>query len=66
MEAEKTHARLFSDAINQLKMGDGVTWGKVKLDYYVCTLCGYTSEDPNEHERCPICNLPWGKFEVIS
>ena len=32
-------------------------------DFYVCAVCGYTSETPEEHERCPVCNLAWEKFE---
>ena len=60
MDAEKTHARLFSEAIAVLESG----WLIAARNFYVCTACGYTSETP-ESERCPTCNLPWGKFEVI-
>ena len=69
LEAEKTHARLYSEAIALLEAGktdstSGSWLGDAK-DFYVCSVCGYTSEDPEEHERCPVCNLPWQKFEVI-
>jgi rubrerythrin len=60
LDAEKTHARLFSEAIAVLESG----WLIAARNYYVCAACGYTSETP-ESERCPICNLPWEKFEVI-
>jgi len=28
-------------------------------------VCGYTSETEEEHERCPVCNCPWERFEII-
>ena len=60
LEAEKTHARLFSEAIAVLESG----WLIAARNFYVCAACGYTSETP-EAERCPTCNLLWEKFEVI-
>ncbi len=60
LEAEKTHARLFSEAIAVLESG----WLIAARNYYVCAACGYTSETP-EAERCPVCNIRWEKFEVI-
>ncbi len=60
LDAEKTHARLFSEAIGVLESG----WLIAARSYYVCTACGYTSETP-EAERCPTCNLPWDKFEIV-
>lgn len=60
LEAEKSHARLFSEAIAVLDSG----WLIAARTFYVCTACGYTSET-SESERCPTCNLQWEKFEVI-
>jgi len=60
LEAEKSHARLFSEAIAVLESG----WLIAARNFYVCTACGYTSETP-ESERCPTCNLPWEKFEIV-
>ena len=60
LDAEKTHARLFSEATAVLESG----WLIAARNYYVCAVCGYTSETP-EAERCPVCNLRWEKFEVI-
>ncbi len=60
LEAEKTHARLFSEAIAVLDTG----WLIAARNFYVCAACGYTSETP-ESERCSTCNLFWEKFEVI-
>ena len=60
LEAEKTHARLFSEAIAVLESG----WLIAARTFYVCAVCGYTSETP-EAERCPTCRLAWEKFEVV-
>jgi len=60
LEAEKTHARLFSEAVAVLDSG----WLIAGRTFYVCSACGYTSETP-ESDRCPTCNLLWEKFEVI-
>lgn len=60
LKAERTHARLFSEAIALLESG----WLIAARNFYVCTVCGHTSETP-EGERCPACNLPWERFEII-
>jgi rubrerythrin len=65
MEAEKTHARLYAEAIALLEAGKKDAWINKSRDFYVCPVCGYTSETPDEHDRCPVCNTPWDKFEVI-
>lgn len=65
MEAEKTHARLYGEAIALLEAGKKDSWISAARDFYVCPVCGYTSETPEEEEKCPVCNCPWEKFEVI-
>jgi rubrerythrin len=65
LEAEKTHARLFSEAIALLAAGRRDTWIGAAREFYVCPVCGYTSETEEEHERCPVCNCAWEKFEII-
>jgi Rubrerythrin len=65
MEAEKTHARLYGEAIALLEGGKLDSWIGAARDFYVCPVCGYTSETEEEHERCPVCNCPWEKFEII-
>jgi rubrerythrin len=65
LEAEKTHARLYSEAIALLEAVKKDSWIGAARDFYVCPVCGYTSEDPNEHDRCPVCNALWEKFEII-
>ena len=65
LEAEKTHARLYSEAIALLAAGKKDSWIAETRDFYVCPVCGYTSETEEEHERCPVCKCPWEKFEII-
>ena len=65
MEAEKTHARLYGEAIALLQGGKADAWTNSVREFYVCPVCGYTSETEEEHERCPVCNCPWEKFEII-
>jgi len=65
LEAEKTHARLYAEAIALLVAGKKDSWIGEARDFYVCPICGYTSETEEEHERCPVCNCPWEKFEII-
>jgi rubrerythrin len=65
MEAEKTHARLYAEVIALVGAGMKDSWAATARDFYVCAVCGYTSETEEEHERCPVCNLSWDKFEVI-
>jgi rubrerythrin len=65
MEAEKTHARLYAEAIALLAAGKKDSWIGETREFYVCPVCGYTSETEEEHERCPVCNCPWERFEII-
>jgi rubrerythrin len=65
LEAEKTHARLYGEAIALLQAGKLDSWIGAVREFYVCPVCGYTSETEEEHERCPVCNCPWEKFEII-
>jgi rubrerythrin len=64
LEAEKTHARLYSEAIALVEGGETSSWVGAVRNFYVCAVCGYTSET-REGERCPVCNLLWEKFEVV-
>jgi rubrerythrin len=65
LEAEKTHARLYGEAIALLVGGKKDTWVAAAREFYVCPVCGYTSETEEEHERCPVCNCPWERFEIV-
>jgi rubrerythrin len=65
MEAEKTHARLYGEAVALLVGGKVDSWIGEARDFYVCPVCGYTSETEEEHERCPVCKCPWERFEIV-
>jgi rubrerythrin len=66
MEAEKTHARLYARAIELVENGVKDSWAASPCDFYVCAACGFTTRTPEEQDRCPVCNLTFDKFEVIS
>ena len=89
LEAEKTHARLYSEAIALLESSQWSTrtppattrlydeaialieegkkdsWIIEARNFYVCPVCGYTSELKEAHASCPVCGYAWKKFEVI-
>ncbi len=46
-EVEKVHAALFKNALANLGWNDS-------LDYYVCSVCGYTAEG-EAPDTCPVC-----------
>jgi len=62
MESEKTHVRLCKDALASMEKAR--SWTDDHLDFYVCTLCGYTAKT-QEADNCPACNFVWDRFEVI-
>lgn len=59
--AEEEHARLFSEALNNL---DGLKGSKART-YYVCTVCGFTTADLN-FEKCKNCFKPKEKYKAVS
>lgn len=59
MEAEKEHARMYSEVLTNLESA------KAAKTYYVCPICGYTAEQL-DFDRCPLCKHPKEKFEKIS
>jgi rubrerythrin len=65
MEAEKTHAMLFQEAIGFVAQHLRDSWAGFACDFYVCAACGYTTRTWEEQGRCPVCNLAYEKFEVI-
>ena len=64
MEAEKSHARLYSDAVTAFEKGQITHWTLADLVLYVCTVCGYMAKT-QEADNCPVCNFIWDRFEVI-
>jgi len=64
MESEKSHAKLYSDALKAFESGEITHWTLSDLELYVCTVCGYTAKT-SEADNCPVCNFIWDRFEVI-
>ena len=46
-EVEKVHAKLYQDALEDLD-------NQEEVDYYVCSVCGYTCEG-EPPDKCPVC-----------
>jgi len=53
MKAEEVHARLYTDALNNMDAAGEVF-------YYLCPVCGNIEFAPPE--ACPICGVPGSKF----
>jgi len=64
MESEKSHAKLYSDAVKAFENREITHWTLADLELFVCTVCGYTAKT-SEADNCPVCNFPWDRFEVI-
>jgi Rubrerythrin len=55
---EEVHANLYKKAL--------AAGGKMEsVDYYVCTVCGYTHEGPHDGP-CPVCNAAAKAFEKVA
>jgi rubrerythrin len=65
LQAEKTHARLYTMAIAQLEENQALTWTGAAKSFYICPVCGYTAST-REAENCPVCNYIWERFEILS
>ncbi|HTX76766.1 MAG TPA: ferritin family protein [Terracidiphilus sp.] len=65
LEAEKTHVRLFLEAEALVEVEDEDAWVTMHRDFFVCPVCGYTSEEENEADLCPVCNCAWKRFECV-
>ncbi len=56
-KVEEVHANLYKKAI-----ADG---GKsAAVDYYICSVCGYTHEGPHS-DKCPVCNAAAKAFYKV-
>lgn len=56
-EVEEVHANLYKKAIADPA-------NMVKVDYYICPVCGYTHEGPMT-EACPVCKAPAKGFYKV-
>jgi rubrerythrin len=57
-EVEKVHAALYQKAIDSLGKGSAT------VDYYVCSVCGYTCES-EAPEECPVCKAKKRVFRKV-
>jgi rubrerythrin len=64
LEAERTHARLYAEAIALLKANNRTSWIGEARDFYVCPVCAGTAAHKNS-ENCTICNYPSDRLEAI-
>jgi len=58
-EVEKVHAALYQKAI------DSLAKPQAEVDYYVCSVCGYTVEK-EAPEECPVCKAKKKAFMKVS
>jgi len=65
MEAERTHASLFREAIEAVEEDLREPWADSPIEFNICPVCGYTEEIVEPDEYCPVCNVPREQFEVI-
>ena len=65
LSAEKAHTRLFNEAAALLEIEDEDSWITMPRDFYVCPVCGYTSEYEDRAEICPTCCCSRARFESI-
>lgn len=65
MESEKSHARLYGEAVALLEAGRSDSWIEIAQEFYVCPACGYTAETLLRDEYCPVCRGPQERFEEI-
>ena len=57
LSAEKTHAKLYTDARDAVKSGKDIDIKRV----YICPVCGYTAID-KAPETCPVCGAKKDNF----
>jgi rubrerythrin len=56
-DVETGHAELYKKALNDVIGGS-------KTNYYVCSVCGYISEDVTPN-NCPVCGSVKAKFKLV-
>lgn len=59
LAVEAEHARLYTAALNNLDQLRGEA-----RTYYVCPVCGWTSEQP-DFDLCPVCSTPVEQFQEV-
>ncbi|MGE5610523.1 MAG: rubrerythrin family protein [Bacillota bacterium] len=59
LAAEAEHAKLYQEALDNLEK-----WRGGKRTFYVCPVCGFTTEKPVE-DHCPVCKAGQAKFKKV-
>jgi len=57
LEAEKVHAKLYTEAKQSVEAGKDVA----AQDIWICTVCGFTM-DGQPPDKCPLCGTPKDRF----
>lgn len=65
LEAEKTHAALFAEAIDLMDDAVADAWTRDRRIFYVCPVCAGTSQKIFE-DNCTICSYPTERAEEIN
>lgn len=64
-EAEKSHARIFLEAIESLETEDSNSWPHTQREFCVCPVCGVMRHGDDEMEMCGVCHCAWSRFERV-
>ncbi len=64
LEAERTHARLYGEAIWLIEANEAQSWIGSRREFFVCPVCACTSKERPEN-NCSVCNYPADRFEAI-
>ena len=59
-EAEAQHAKLYGEALNNLK-----EWKVEKAEFSVCPTCGYTVASKPTFAACPVCATPTKLYKSV-
>ncbi len=57
-KAEEVHAKLYKKVLENIE-------NPVVVDYYNCSVCGYTHEGPFSDGKCPLCNAAASAFYKV-
>ncbi|MFV0422866.1 rubrerythrin family protein [Oleidesulfovibrio sp.] len=57
-QAEEVHANLYKKMLEAIE-------SPVEVDYYNCSVCGYTHEGPFEGDKCPVCSAAAKAFYKV-
>lgn len=65
LEAEKSHALLYAEAVALLEAGNKDSWIGAAREFLVCPVCGYTAKTIEEDDDCPVCRCSQDRFEAV-